>query len=62
MTRYALRILPTWPWTVGQPGDIVGAFLNITNRTDIDELRRNMPNGEHYEVVQVDEHEQVIEP
>lgn len=47
---FTLRILPTWPWSIGKPGTVVGSFAT---RVEAEELRREMPNREHYEVVEV---------
>ena len=47
---FALRILPTWPWSIGKPGAVVGS---LATRAEAEELRREMPNREHYAVVEV---------
>lgn len=55
MSRYALRFLPSWPWTVGKPGELVGDGWMDTDRESLEEIRRASPNAEHYEVVELDD-------
>lgn len=45
---YGLRVLPTYPWdprAVGRVHPISGTLQ------DVEDMRRAMPNGHHYEIV-----------
>lgn len=55
MARFALRILPSWPWTVGKPGDLVGGAWMDVDRDALELTRAASPNAAHYEVVELDE-------
>ncbi len=50
MTRYALRVLPTYPW---DPAHIGWTSTPYDTREDAEEIRRAMPNGSHYEVIEI---------
>lgn len=47
---YALRVLKSYPWDASCHGNVSGEF---DTRDDADEVRRAMPNGQHFEVVEI---------
>lgn len=60
MTRFALRVLPTYPY-----GDYAGDIVTLgpaASRVYAEDVRRDMPNGHHFEVVELDDQGEVIEP
>ena len=51
MSRWGLRALPSYPWgPMGPHSAVVGI---VPTREEAEEIRRAMPNGAHFEVVEV---------
>lgn len=57
MPRFALRVLPTYPFGAKYHGDII--TLGNSSREQVEDIRRAMATGEHHEVVQLDDNGQV---
>ena len=53
MSRWGLRALPSYPWRSDTTHAAIVGVAEPMTREEAEGIRRAMPNGEHFEVVEV---------